>query len=479
LACDRLIDFCGQFAIFDYPTILNNRAPQDWDCYRKNKLGVPEEINCPLCRARLNLQQQTITAEPVRLRCGRCRGVLKVWDQGGAVAVASDAPTGSPEQQQQLGKAERTFFRQYSKIFSRNFNTYLGQQLGDADTVELEEDFAASLYAHLLGGWPVAMDEKALGLLLLRLVRATLKADLVLRKQFLHTLRDAAHYLLGHGGTVLPTHLLTARLVDAEHLLYDVYYLASRESDVRAPRFDESSVNDPEIFAQFSKYQKEGSGSSKPAVFVYYRSVPVDFPVEVIAAAADSVTLKMHRFHVAAMSKWPWVLIDSPLHGNVLAAKGAEIDLEASTARFQQIAHHEMNIERRNHIRVEPGEPMAAEVEYDERDFEGRLYDISVTSAALYIRDESVDDSWIGKQLKFRVDLPVAEDKRIEVTCDAQVRRVAGQVAGDKRARKLVLKLRLGTSSEAAVAQYVSRRQSMVLQELREVLEEYEDAHAG
>ncbi len=436
------------------------------------------DLNCPLCHAHLHLNEPP-TQGRRRIVCARCRGALEATVVDGEIHLRVEPRSRQQDISIPVSNQERVFFRSYHKLFAKNLANYFKQISGSEFDRTFDQTLPQQIYDQLLRNWPAPIDTKALGLVLFQMVRKSLHSEAVLNKLFLHAVRDCAHYLLHNGGSVAPLETLANRFAEAQAVLYDVYYLASRQSDVRAPRMDSEATIDPDMLVKFRHYFERGA--TGPQVFAYYRGMPVDFPGKVTRVNERGIELTLHRFHLAALTKWPWALMDSPIHGRVLAGRAEEIDIQQGTAWFSEIFNYGPQIERRNIVRVEPEAPLSANLLLNNEVFQGRLYDISIMAAAIYLRNVPVEQGWIGRRTRMVCELPIDERESVHFECEAEILRVRPRLGDDPHAAKVVVMFQLNDAGETLVAQYTARRQSATLQELRTVLDNYpsDDRTAG
>lgn len=194
-----------------------------------------------------------------------------------------------------------------------------------------------------------------------------------------------------------------------------------------------------------------------------YRGIPIDFPAQICHVEQGYVRVKVVAYQVACLALDNSTFIQGDLLPTTFQARVVAVNVNSHEATLTEFNPVDDSIGRRSHIRVQPHEPMDAEIRSGDQRTTGKLADISSYGLGVYtfatyfygdIRFKKGEDIWI------EVTLPGSEKPSVfrgTVTSILHqsatfVSRVGVQIKPD--------------SLNSLLEEYVFSRQEEILQEL-------------
>ncbi len=222
-----------------------------------------------------------------------------------------------------------------------------------------------------------------------------------------------------------------------------------------------------------------------------YKGLPISHDTNITSVGASEVQIPCSKNHIACL----YYQGESYLIGDeipvVIRAKVARLNLAKDYAVFTNFESAQDNIGKRTQIRVEPDEPIMVGVEFKGSAFEflAPLADISANGASVFFENTMfpgrlskpgnelsmsipLPDSMTPKINKLtkkatseaRKTLPAAQGNRVVVNAGGRV--IAVKPEADSNRYRVSAQLSFKDLSRLVILQYISHRQSEIIQDL-------------
>jgi len=198
-----------------------------------------------------------------------------------------------------------------------------------------------------------------------------------------------------------------------------------------------------------------------------YRGMPVSYEANIVTINQGYVALKVHPYQATCMALEGKTHVQSDLLSEVYRAKAVAVDVLKSQAILTEFTGAGGTVGNRMTVRVQPREPIDAEIYDGEHRIPGKLADISSTGVGVFTFATYIyGDLTFEKGGKVFIDfrLPIAESI---VRCQGKITSLVHQAG--TFLHRLGLQITAIPASEPVLLQYVAMRQEEILEELKRV----------
>ena len=194
-----------------------------------------------------------------------------------------------------------------------------------------------------------------------------------------------------------------------------------------------------------------------------YRGIPIDFPAQICQVEQGYVKVKVVAYQVACLALDNSTFIKGDQLPTTFQARVVAVNVSNHEATLTEFFPVDNSIGKRGHIRVQPQEPMDAEIRSGDQRTTGKLADISSFGLGVYtfatyfygdIRFKKGEDIWI------EINFPGSE---IPTIFQGTVTSILHQSATFLSRVGVQIK---PDSLDSLLEQYVFSRQEEILQEL-------------
>lgn len=372
------------------------------------------------------------------------------------------------------------FIRDYLPSFRVTFGGYCNEAHVTPRLPISTELYAEKLYLAMFSQSP-SSNTQLLEQTIREFVTDTVDAESVLLKTWMHMINDFVDVL---EDTSSSTQALLELVHWIDHLslaLYHTYFHISqettREQDKWTTDHQHRSMELAEGFARLLEQPaKQGELSAGNPVEptlngrCYFRGVEMVLKADLLSARRERIRCRLEPRYCAIASRSNHLLIDCPNSEGQILAQIMAVDMKAHEValnRFESIPKGE---DRRHEVRVEPAVPVDVRMLHAGGQVRATVVDISEHAVALYVRNSGVDlENHID--LKFTLPCPTGIGCEIEIETEGVVSDIRLDKRRDPRAHVLVVNFESDTSTHADLSNYVAHRQSVILKEIRHIME--------
>jgi len=228
-----------------------------------------------------------------------------------------------------------------------------------------------------------------------------------------------------------------------------------------------------------------------------YKGLPISYDTNITSVGASEIQVPCSKNHIACL----YYQGESYLMGDeipvVIRSKVARLNLAKDYAVFSNFESAQDNIGKRMQIRVEPEEPIMVGIEFKGSAFEflAPLADISANGASVFFESTMfpgrlskpgneltlsipLPDSMTHKIKKLtqkatseaRKTMPAPKGNQVVVTAGGRV--IAVKPEADSNRYRLSVQLSFKDLSRMVILQYISHRQTEIIQDLRVLSED-------
>jgi hypothetical protein len=196
-----------------------------------------------------------------------------------------------------------------------------------------------------------------------------------------------------------------------------------------------------------------------------YRGIPVVHDAKIIMLNQGYLALTVHPYQATCMALENKTYIQADFSQDLFLAKTVALDVAKRQAIVTEFSRAPHSIGKRLAIRVQPKEPINAEIYDGEHRIPGKLADISSTGVGVF-----TFATYIYGDLSFEKDADVVVDFRMPTSgsilrYQAKVTSVVHQPGTFMH--RLGLQIKPNPSADTLLKQYVTLRQEEILQELQ------------
>jgi len=198
-----------------------------------------------------------------------------------------------------------------------------------------------------------------------------------------------------------------------------------------------------------------------------YRGIPISYEGYIVTINQGYVALKVHPYQATCMALEGKTHVQSDLLSEVYRAKAVAVDVLKSQAILTEFMGAGTTVGHRMTARVQPREPIDAEIYDGEHRIPGKLADISPSGVGVFTFATYIyGDLSFEKGGKVFVDfrLPIAD---AIVRCQGKITSLVHQPG--TFLHRLGMQIVATPSSEPVLQQYVAMRQEELLDELKRV----------
>ncbi len=368
------------------------------------------------------------------------------------------------------------FINAYYKTFLKNIATYIENSDVNTDTDEGKNLKNVDLYPFMFAFvFSKNLKEEIINYFQ-NTISYTYEAERILSHAWLVMIKDFTGYLIKHNMTINNLNTLTNRINELSGMLSEAFFRISKRVTITKPDINCDADSYQQILETFKEHinkDKQEEDDYELKIHTYYRGIPVELDATVLKVDSSSVTFSIHPYEAVALSKFGMAFISSSFHGTSFKAYTNHVDITERTATFTHFVPHDHQNERRAHIRVEPTSPIKINLIYELNEFTGTLYDLSEIAVSIYFRNINIDRFQLDQPAQLIVSLPHVFEKGstlINTTC--KIMKVYKHTKGDPNAHRIVVKMEDDQHLKSKLVQYISQRQTEILQELKKLSEE-------
>ncbi len=198
-----------------------------------------------------------------------------------------------------------------------------------------------------------------------------------------------------------------------------------------------------------------------------YRGIPVSYEASIVTINQGYVALKVHPYQATCMALEGKTHVQSDLLPEVYRAKAVAVDVLKSQAILTEFAGVGGTVGNRMTARVQPREPIDAEIYDGEHRIPGKLADISPTGVGVFTFATYIyGDLTFEKGGKVFVDFRLPTSEPV-IRCQGKITSLVHQAG--TFLHRLGLQITATPSSEPLLQQYVALRQEEILDEMKRV----------
>ena len=195
-----------------------------------------------------------------------------------------------------------------------------------------------------------------------------------------------------------------------------------------------------------------------------YRGVPVNNEAEVVSIHQGYVVFKVHPFQSACLNLEGSTFIQSKLLPEVFRAKSVAVDFTKNQAILTEFTGVGNSIGKRGFIRVQPKEPVEAELYDGEHRVPAKLSDISTAGVGVFTFATYIyGDLSFEKGAVIYIDFPLPSTNRI-IRLQGKITSLIHQQG--TFLHRLGLEIAPNPSLDNLLLQYIEARQAEILEEL-------------
>jgi len=198
-----------------------------------------------------------------------------------------------------------------------------------------------------------------------------------------------------------------------------------------------------------------------------YRGIPIAYDSSIVTINQGYVALKAHPYQATCMALEGKTHVQSDLLPEVYRAKAVAVDVLKSQAILTEFTGAGTTVGHRMNVRVQPREPIDAEIYDGEHRIPGKLADISpgglgVFTFATYIYGDLTFQKGIKVFIDFR--LPTSEPM---IRCQGRITSMVHQPG--TFLHRLGVQIIANSTTDPLLHQYVAVRQEEILDELKRI----------
>jgi len=244
-----------------------------------------------------------------------------------------------------------------------------------------------------------------------------------------------------------------------------------------------------DLLAILSQIAREQSGIRLMNI---YKGLPISHDTNITSVGASEIQVPCSKNHIACLYYQGETYLMGENIPVVIRSKVARLNLAKDYVVFSNFESAQDNIGKRMQIRVEPGEPIMVGIEFKGSSFEflAPLADLSANGASVFFESAMFPGrlSRPGNELKISIPLPDSmthKVKKITEKTTSEVRKTlpppqgnrvvvnaGGKVIAvnpdvDSNRYRVSVQLSFKDLSRMVILQYISSRQSEIIQDLR------------
>ncbi len=198
-----------------------------------------------------------------------------------------------------------------------------------------------------------------------------------------------------------------------------------------------------------------------------YRGIPISYEASIVTINQGYVALKAHPYQATCMALEGKTHVQSDLLPEVYQAKAVAVDVLKSQAILTEFSGAGVTVGNRMTVRVQPREPIDAEIYDGEHRIPGNLADISSSGVGVFTFATYIyGDLTFQKGVKVFVDFRLPTSEPV-VRCQGKITSLVHQPG--TFLHRLGLQIWSTPASEPLLQQYVAVRQEEILDELKRV----------
>jgi hypothetical protein len=225
------------------------------------------------------------------------------------------------------------------------------------------------------------------------------------------------------------------------------------------------SVTEPEdVIKGFAAAFKEG----RPLHLLNtYRGIPIVYDAKIIMINQGYLALNVHPYQATCMALENKTYIQSDFSQELYQAKSVALDVAKCQAILTEFSRAPLSLGKRMAIRVQPKEPIDAEIYDGEHRIPGKLADISATGVGVFTFATYIyGDLDIKKGQDVMVDFRLPTSERM-IRCRGKVTSLVHQMG--TFLHRMGFSINTNPIAEPLLREYVGQRQKELLDELRRV----------
>ncbi len=198
-----------------------------------------------------------------------------------------------------------------------------------------------------------------------------------------------------------------------------------------------------------------------------YRGIPISYEASIVTINQGYVALRVHPYQATCMALEGKTHVQSELLSEVYRAKAVAVDVMKNQAILTEFIGAGSTVGNRMTARVQPREPIDAEIYDGEHRIPGKLADISPSGVGVFTFATYIyGDLTFEKGGKIFVDflLPTSDEV---VRCQGKITSLVHQPG--TFLHRLGMQIAPTPSSEPVLHQYVALREEEILDELKRV----------
>jgi len=223
--------------------------------------------------------------------------------------------------------------------------------------------------------------------------------------------------------------------------------------------FDEDQA---EIFATL-KNALAGKKLPPLKLINYFRGLPLIYPATVEGIEHGIIDLDVQPQQAVAMAADHYTIIRCKLFPHDIAAHVQYVNVPRHAASLSKLRFVEIMAERRSSVRLEPALPTQAAFPFQGQDMPGRLFDISISGAAIST-DEYLDMP-PGSETSLRFKLPdLAQNNLFPIKAEAKLVHIEGYTS------PYIYSFAINPENlvEQQLSRYIFQRQIEIIRDLRD-----------
>ncbi len=225
-------------------------------------------------------------------------------------------------------------------------------------------------------------------------------------------------------------------------------------------------VTQEEIFRAFSTAFERRAALKLHNVF---RGVPVSYPAMVSAVGPDTVTLKVHSLQSVVISLEKRTFIETEYLPIILRGYPKGINHNQQTVILTHFSPAGKAFIERNHLRVQPEQPVKVDIFGGEGVINGTMSDISISGAGIFV---------FGAYISAQISLNLSGDTEVGLYLSLpgvdQMVHLVGTISSVTREKamkmtRIGIKITPDKRSEETLRKYINQRQADILEELQRI----------
>lgn len=140
-------------------------------------------------------------------------------------------------------------------------------------------------------------------------------------------------------------------------------------------------ANQPEIMGIFSHL---ATGKVPVRLYNTYRGLPFNHYAEILGVEQDTVTARVHRHQAVGMATEGRTHLEVKPFPEVMCANVVELDFRKKQAILSEFTGVGDAVGKRTNVRVQPGEPLEAQITDGRRWVRGRIANISASGMCIF-----------------------------------------------------------------------------------------------